>query len=313
MLKKNFCIFALFLAVLLTACGKGGAPGKQEDPKHEGKYEDLTVDKIPTPEEFRALPVDEQNALQLAMEQIPASDYVEHFEQAVKDYCASDAVPEGVDTVELAGVTVERDTLSLVPGQNKKSLSDLVIHIELTMEAVDPLEYSSVASDNHAALIHYLQDHVFAFYMSQDFSLKTTSEHGYLEELPGHKSTEHEIVFREQPASEYALQTLAFDFAEKHDDFTLEKFGALPETKELYMEFYVEDDYLLSGEGSNQERLDANTAKLADVCEEIAEAVMTGDEAKLYMEENGLTSYTIAFKNGNWEDGYQLFHKEHAK
>ena len=303
----------MFLAVLLTACGKEEAPGKQENLGHETKYEDLTVDKIPTPEEFRALPVDEQNALQLAMDQIPAADYVELFKQAVKDYCASDAVPEDVDTVELVGVTVERDTLSLIPGQNKKSLNNLVIHIELTMEAVDPLEYSSVASDNHAALIRYLYDHVFAFYMSQDFSLKTTSEHGYLVEAPGHKSTSHETVFQEQSTSEYALQTLAFDFTEKHGDFTLEKFGALPKANELYMEFYVENDYLLSGEGSNQERLDANTAKLAEVCEDIAEAVMNGDEAKLYMDENDLTSYTIAFKNGNWEDGYQLFHGEYSK
>lgn len=311
MVKKALCIVMLGLAIFLTACGERKELSRWEDSEYGQKYQNLTIDELPNQEAFLAMPLEEQNILRLAMDRIPVADYEELFQQAITAYCTSDAVPGGVDTVELVEVTVEKDQLSLISGQNRKPLRNLVVDIELAMEALDPLEYSTVAQDNQSALLGYLFDNYCAFHKTRDFSLRTTSKDGHLDNLPRGNVSGPDRVFLDQPESEYALQTLAFHFAEEHNDFILEKFGALPETKELYIEYYVEDEYLFAGEGSHEERLEANTAKLSDVYDEIVETVMAGDEARTYMEENGLTAYTVAFKSGNWEDEYQLFHGEY--
>ena len=305
-------ILVLCISILccsLVACRNGK---QEEHPEQAPKYKNLTIDEIPPVEEMREMSAGDRIAVRQAMDRIPASDYQALMERAITAYCESDAVPDRVESVALVGVTVEQDRLFLISGQNHKSLDNLMMQIELSMEAADPLEYSAIASENETALLQYLSDGYYAFDKTREFTIHTTSQSGHTAIRTSDPSGRPEIAFREQPEAEYALQTLAFQFAEKNDDYVLQKFGILPETGELYIEYYADIDDLFGGTSSYPERekaLEAYTAKLPEVCEEIEEMVMSGEEARTYIEETGLTSYTIAFRSGNWDGEYQIFHR----
>lgn len=317
MFKRFLCICVLNLAVLMTACGANKTPASLEDSTYWEKYKDLTAEEIPDMNTFQTLVPEEKVALRLAMDRIPNEDYETVFSQVITDYCESDAVPECVDSVELKEVTVEKDDLSLISGQNQKPLDNLIVNIDLKMEAVDPLEYVNAGQENQSMLYDYFHRATGAFSKILCLTVCATSEQGNSDKLtyPIEKiGGNQENVYASQPEAEYALQTLAFDFAKKNSDFTLTKFGARPESEDLYIEYLVEDDYLYDTTDSMEKReasIAENIEKLDEIRTEILDHVLSAEEAKAYMEEHGLTACTVAFRNGTWEGEYQIFRVEY--
>lgn len=309
--KKSFVALVIFLTLLLTACGGKKEPTPWRDTEYGKKYRDLTVQTLPTGADYQALSPSERGVLRMAMDEIPLADYRAYFEEAIAAYCASDAVPDSVKSVELVSMSLTKDELSVVPNLNKKYLDDLLLHVEFQLEPTDLfVDYSDVASYNLLALEDYLLSGSAAFKKVCDFEVKTTSEMGISVTAWGSGNTGYpaEAVFKEQPESEYAVQTLAFQFEEENNGFTLRKFGPVPEIKELYIEYEVSDQYLFRGLDSDPERLEKNIAKLPDVFREIAKQVMGTREARAYLKEQDLNGYTIVLRNENLKEGCMTFY-----
>ena len=103
-------------------------------------------------------------------------------------------------------------------------------------------------------------------------------------------------MFVEQPEKEYAAQTWAYGYSEKQPDLQLNKFGALPETGELYVEYYVKDsDY------------EKSVAGLESIGEELGEYLLSGEEIREFMEAEDLKTLTLSLYSGNLNDEYMTW------
>ncbi len=80
----------------------------------------------------------------------------------------------------------------------------------------------------------------------------------------------------------------------------MKKFGAIQETKELYVEYFITDSYF----GSSEETIKAGIDGLSSIRDEIKEYLLSKDAMVQYIKENGLEILTISFYNGVLEDSY---------
>ena len=102
MLKKLTTL--LLLCAVLAAC----TPKNSNDSQ---KYADLSVDQIPSFEEYRQFSLGEQMDLKAAMERLP----VDACEQMVEQYLSDCLKEEKI--AELTDLSLTKDTLSLVEGK----------------------------------------------------------------------------------------------------------------------------------------------------------------------------------------------------
>ena len=308
---------ACVLCCSMVACRTGGKdaadPGQTNPSELSEKYSGLTADAIPDREAVLAMSASESAWLRLAMDRISEEEYAAHFADQIAAYAASNAVPAGIDSIELTSLTAEKDTLSLVAGKNQKSLTNLTLRVEMQMKPVDAMEFFEAAEENNLALSDYLYEHTYADSKVASFEVRTVSEDGFSVPYSSERINRRETVFRQQPEDEQALQTAAFNYAQKKRDFTLTKFGARPESGDLYIEYDVRDDYLYDWDDSLENReasIREQTEKLADRSDEIMQAVLSREESGAYLQENGLTSVTVAFRNDTWEEEYRIFCRE---
>mgnify|MGYP001050598257 FL=1 len=204
-------------------------------------------------------------------------------------------------------ITIERDDLSLVQGKNHKSLFNLVFHIDLEMDTTKEIDNSTIARDTAYQLMEHLLSDTFYALKVKRCVVSTYDLNGYRIRTSERRGTiSNEEIFREQPETEYAAQSVAYRFSEENPAFELDKFGALPDTKELYVEYYVEDSYFGLGEEENQQ----NTERLETISETIQEYLLREAPTGRYIEENGLKILTISFRNGIFDNDYLTFNIE---
>lgn len=295
MLKKLTTL--LLLCAVLAAC----TPKNSNDSQ---KYADLSVDQIPSIEEYSQFSLGEQMDLKAAMERLP----VDACEQMVEQYLSDCLKEEKI--AELTDLSLTKDTLSLVEGKNLKPLENLSVDIEaelLSSDVPDPVETGAEVIES---IENALRNCTYTAALTANVSIDVHYQHGIANTYRTYSSYTDTELFREQDEGEYAAQTIAYDFGKQSPvlqkkDFVLQKFGVIPDSQELYIAYYAMDDYLLD-ETVRQNR----TAALEEKCQELQKELLADESAAQYIQENNLKTLTISFQNSFFEDGYLLFNQK---
>lgn len=295
MLKKLTTL--LLLCAVLAAC----TPKNSNDSQ---KYANLSVDQIPSFEEYSQFSLGEQMDLKAAMERLP----VDACEQMVEQYL-SDCLKEE-KLAELTDLSLTKDTLSLVEGKNLKPLENLSVDIDaelLSSDVPDPVETGAEVIES---IENALRNCTYTAPLTSNLSIDVHYQYGIANTFRGHTSFANVEVYKEQDENEYAAQTIAYDFGKQNrilqkKDLVLQKFGAIPETQELYVEYYAMDEYLLD-ETVKADR----TAALEDKCQELQKELLADESAAQYIQENNLKTLTVSFQNSFFEDGYLTFNQK---
>ncbi len=91
----------------------------------------------------------------------------------------------------------------------------------------------------------------------------------------------------------------------------MRKFGAIQETKELYVEYLINDSFFVGGKfQSGKDAADSSKDIFAAISEEIREYLLCEDAVAQYAEENNLEILTISFYNGIFEEPYPTFNSK---
>ncbi len=295
-MRLNKLLLTLSAAVLLlTAC----APSTNNVEGSSAEKHTITaIEDVPPFEEFSGLPISEMTRIKMEIENIPIDSCDSHYTELIETFLQDE------ELFNFLHIAIERDDLSLVRGKNHKSLLNLVLHIDLEMDTTKELDNSSIARDVASQLMEQLQSDTFYALKVKRCVVSTYDLNGYrIRTSERRGSISNEEIFREQPEAEYAAQSVAYRYSEENPEFELDKFGALPETKELYVEYYVEDSYF----GRGEEEIQQNIERLETICETIREYLLREAPTGRYIEENDLKILTVSFRNGIFEDDYLTF------
>lgn len=265
-------------------------------------FSDLTADTIPPLPEAKALPTDLAAELRLAMEKLPLDECEDMLSEQISTFCESDGVAEFVE------VNLSKDTLSLVERKNKKPVENLQVEIKVEiLPSNDPdFEAVNISREFFSRLNAFLRTIPYTAFLSKEVSI--LASYDGIDPLNSFKNSisyVSPIAFIEQPEEELAVQTVAYNFSKQNRDFSLLKFGTIPETGELYIEYYVTDDFLLDKKVKSDRQ-----AALQQIYQEVKEKILDEEATEQYLRENNLTSLTVSFQNSFLEDGYMTFHEE---
>jgi len=256
------------------------------------------MEDVPPFEEFSSLPISERFRIKKGIEDIPITSCSTYYEGLIQDFLQEQ------ELLSLRCVTVEQDNLSLIPGKNNKSLLNLILHIDLEMDTTNNVNSYDIAKEVSLQIREHLSGDTFYALKMKQWIISTYDLNGYLVSTSeGRASVSNEFIFREQSEVEYAAQSIAYHYSEENPEFILEKFGAVPETKELYVEYYIMDSYFGSGEDENRRCID----NLESIGNNIKDYLLKEDPVDCYITENGLKILTISFRNGIFEDFYLVF------
>ena len=295
MLKKLTTL--LLLCAVLAAC----APKNSNDSQ---KYADLSVDQIPSIEEYSQFSLGEQMDLRAAMERLP----VDACEPMVEQYLSDCLKEEKI--AELTDLSLTKDTLSLIEGKNLNPLENLSVDIDAELLSSDASNAVQTGAEVIESIRTALRNCTYTAPLTSNLSIDVHYQYGIANTFRGHTSFANVEVYKEQNENEYAAQTIAYDFGKQNPilqkkDFVLQKFGAIPETQELYVEYYAMDEYLLD-EAVKPNR----TAALEDKCQELQKELLADESAAQYIQENNLKTLTVSFQNSFFEDGYLTFNQK---
>lgn len=205
------------------------------------------------------------------------------------------------ENAALAKLELEPDTLSLVSGMNKKSPRNLIVHVELTADTANNVESIEWADELAGRTADFLNQYTYLRAKACELRIRVLDQNGGPVTELGSSSDSNETMFVEQPEKEYAAQTWAYGYSEKQPDLQLNKFGTLPETGELYVEYYVKDSYF---DFSNYEK---SVAGLEPIGEELGEYLLSGEEIREFMEAEDLETLTLSLYSGNLNDEYMTW------
>lgn len=259
----------------------------------------LTIQDMPTAEEMRTWELGEIYKLKMKAEQIPLDSctafLTDEFDGFLNEY----------GNVKLDNLIIEQDSLSVIEGMNQKSLRNLDVEVNLMVDTTNNVEIYDFVEDISKKVPDYLHQYSYVALKVKRILVKVLDQNSYkIHEIEAHCSSVNETIFAEQEEDEYAVQTLAFQFAEKNPVFVLSKFGKISESKELYVEYKVDDDYFTPAE------LDKNIADLEKVSEKIKDSLLSQKVTEEYISSNQLDRFTISFFNGIFDDSYQTFSYE---
>ena len=303
---KKTVLMLLAAVLLLAACAQQGGGGSQA-----GAYSFSTIEEVPAVEELSELPHEDIERFRRGLENISPSSCEDYYAGMIAEFLKDEQL------IGFSEITLEQDDLTLSPGKNNKSLSDLIFRIDLQMDTTKVIDNCDIAQDVSSQLMEYLsQDDVYYRFKAERCIVTTYDVNGYMIQTAerGYRNVK-ETVFKEQSQTEYDAQSVAYSFGEKNPEFVLDRFGAVPDTNELYMEFYVQDSYFGWGQQENQQQVDG----LETIYGDIREYVLSEAAVGLYIEENNLTTMTVVFRNGILDNtyrdgivdsGYLTFHSE---
>ena len=256
-----------------------------------------SIEDLPPFEEYLNLADSEKFRIQMEIEDIPIASCNPYYEDLLQDF-----LREG--PVGLRSVAIEQDNLSVIQGKNRKSLLNLILRIDLVMDTTKDINSFDIAKEIPSQVEEYLRGDTFYALKTKQRIISIYNLDGYLVWTRDSNTVIiDESIFREQPESEYAAQSVAYHYSEENPEFVLDKFGALSETKELYVEYYVEDSYFGRGEDEVNQRTD----DLSQFASDIKDQLLPADPVSDYITENGLKILTIVFRNGILHDSYVVF------
>lgn len=295
MLKKSTSLLLAALLILsLSACGT-------KEPTQSQRFDALTAETIPTLEETKAFSLADRAALRVAMEQLPLESCEKMLSKQVAEFCHAHGA------AELVELHLGKDLLSMSDEGNRKPIENLLVEIKVNLHHSDDPDFQAVAASKEFfdSLNDYLRTLPYTGFLTKEITLRASYDGiDPVNTFQSSVSYADPIAFLEQPEEELAVQTIAYDFAEKHEGFQLEKFGAIPESGELYVEYYLPDDYLLRDTvQKNPEQV------IEELYQDVLSRLLTEAVTEKYAQKNSLTSIRISFVNGCLEDGFLTFHE----
>lgn len=289
---KRTVLMILIATLLFAACAEKAGSGALS-----GKYAFSSIEDVPTVEELSKLSYREIVQLRRGLENISPSSCKDHYAGFIAEFLKEEQL------IDFSDITIEQDDLTLTPGKNNKSLANLVFQIDLQMDTTKVIDNCDIALDVSRQLMEFLQqDDVYYRFKAEHCVVTTYDLNGYMIKTTenGYRNV-NETVFKEQPKTEYDAQSVAYSFTEKNPEFVLERFGAVPDTKALYVEFYVKDSYFGWDGKENQKQILGLDAIYGDIQTYLLSEAAIGR----YIEENGLTTLTVAFRNGILDNTYR--------
>lgn len=280
--------FLFFLTImLLVSCGST---------KEEIINKTLSIEDVPKSEETRMMEKKEIYALKRQIEQIPVSSGEKYFSREVDEFL------KGYENTELENLEIFQDTLSLIPGKNKKSLYNLIFRVDIVTDKIRDEEGMKQADRLAEETTDFLKQYSYVGLKSKDVWVKIYNRNEeVLSDMQSSVSILNETMFVEIPEDEYEIQTRAFKYSGNGRKFQLNKFGPLSGTGELYVEYAVDDSYF------DFDDLDGSIAGLEAVGEDIREYLLSSEKTEKYMESHHLNVLTISFYSGNFDDDYVTF------
>lgn len=289
MYLKKRVIALLGLTLLLTACAPKVESSKPVPMK--------SIEEIPPQEEFVKYPLGKMQEVRDAIEGIPVEDCETHYVELLEAFLEE-------EEYELFAFEIEEDNLSLILGQNLKPRLNLTFRIDLRKSVQRDIDDVENAKELAFRIMDEMGRDTFFTLKAAEVVVSTYDMNGYIidtshmsrgsAEFRALEQPEAELRALEQPEVEYSAQTVAFNFKNKQSAFFLKKFGAIQETKELYVEYYVDDRYLGRGDV-----IRSNIDNLTNINDEITEYLLSEDAIAQYAQENGLEVLTISFWNGS--------------
>ena len=276
-----------FLTImLLVSCGST----KEEEIINKT----LSIEDVPKSEETRMMEKKEIYALKRQIEQIPVSSGEKYFSREVDEFL------KGYENTELENLEIFQDTLSLIPGKNKKSLYNLIFRVDIVTDKIRDEEGMKQADRLAEETTDFLKQYSYVGLKSKDVWVKIYNRNEeVLSDMQSSVSILNETMFVEIPEDEYEIQTRAFKYSGNGRKFQLNKFGPLSGTGELYVEYAVDDGYF------DFDDLDGSIAGLEAV--DIREYLLSSEKTEKYMESHHLNVLTISFYSGNFDDDYVTF------
>lgn len=294
MLKKATSLLLTTLLIFsLSSCGT-------KEPTKSQRFDTLTAETIPTLEETRTFSLADRAALRVAMEQLPLESCEKVLSKQVAEFCNSHGA------AELVELHLGKDLLSMSDEGNRKPIENLLVEIKVNMLHSDDPEFQAVTASKEFfnCLNDYLRSLPYTCFLTKEITLRASYDGiDPVNTFQGSVSYVDPIAFLEQSENELSVQTIAYNFAKKNKGFQLEKFGAIPETQELYIEYYLPDDYVLSDAvQKNPEQV------IEELYQEVLNCLLTEAATEEYIQKNNLTSITISFVNGCLDLGSLSFH-----
>ena len=279
MYLKKRVIALLGLTLLLTACAPKVESSKPVPMK--------SIEEIPPQEEFVKYPLGKMQEVRDAIEGIPVEDCETHYVELLEKFF-------GEEKKKIFAFEIEEDNLSLILGQNLKPRLNLTFRIDLRKSVQRDIDDVENAKELAFRIMDEMGRDTFFTLKAAEVVVSTYDMNGYIIDTSHMSRGSAEFRALEQPEVEYSAQTVAFNFKNKQSAFFLKKFGAIQETKELYVEYYVDDRYLGRGDV-----IRSNIDNLTNINDEITEYLLSEDAIAQYAQENGLEVLTISFWNGS--------------
>lgn len=304
------CLLAvfIFLSHFMT--------GRAEKERYSAKYANLTMDTIPELEHFAPVSSNEKEAIMKAMDAIPIGDSEEFFVKQVEAFCAEK------EMIKLDDLTMEKDELDLLAGENRKSYQDVTLKIDLKYLSSDWLSETTAVHNLSEDLIQQLRNYTYINKKVKYLEIRTLYENGAVietadqdyaydsEAISRNRTYDTEFFYKDQAKTEKDAQTLAYNYAKKKREFVLQRFGVIPGSQKLHIEYSIEDDYFLMGSGDVNEKLETRKTALEQVYEEIAAQVVAQNKMQRYMQEQDVKLVTVAFTHRFLEGAYLEFERK---
>lgn len=268
--------------------------------RHESNDTRTSLQKLPTAEEMQTWDMSEIDKLKVQIEQIPLDSSEEYFTNEVK------ALLKEYEHVELGAVTIEKDSLSVIKGQNHKSLYNLILKIDVVIDTGKQENSFELAKQLTEEIPEYLEQYSYIRLKVKGIDINVLDlNQGKLCNTETSYSVMNETAFAEQPEDEYAVQTLAFQYQEINPDLSLRKFGVVPETQELYVGYSVQDACFESG------REKETITNLETISEDVREYLLSQKITEEFAAANQVKQLTVSFFNGSLENDLRFTFEIH--
>ena len=283
-MKKTFC-FLFLTSLLLASCSPQNEAVNER--KTENKPLELDIHHDHIAEELKQWHDGDILNLELQLDQIPLDTCEKYFSDELAEFLNQ------YEDTEVDSVVLKQDHLSVVTGRNSKSLENLEMEVNILMDTLNNFNHGVLAEDVAAQIGDFFHQYSYYNMKVKELCVNIFDHH----HTPVYdQSTTYiigdETIFALQPGDEYAVQTAAFLYFASNSPYSLQKFGIIPETNELYVEYRIRDDAF------DYRNMEKSMAELEALSHDLEEYLLSYHVTNDYISAHKITQLTIAFDIG---------------
>ncbi|KAB3538634.1 hypothetical protein F8154_01730 [Alkaliphilus pronyensis] len=273
---KNKAIF--ILGIIITCFIITGCMGDTKE-----KYNSIG---LPSFKEYQSLTESERAIIIDKTNHIPIEDVVNYFTIKIENYANSK------ELIDINSLSIHKDNLLMDQHQNKKLFNNIFISLELSINTNNMTreEAEGIASKMKEEIVDIcINNDTYGFLKINTFNIrfidhKNMAKFGY---VTGSKLIEP-LSTIEQTNEELETQTIAYNFANSYEDFSLKRFGIIDKEKELYIEIAIYD---ICDVDNQKEVLDS----LNNLSDSLYNKIMSNIKSTQYIQSNNVDIVTTSF------------------